>query len=101
MQTERGPVGDNGPTGCFRVLRGGVAGAFIACCLLVLSTAVDKVGVGPGVGFLTPEALRMRFLLVSLLPVALFGFVAGAAVVAEKLTGDGMPRLAGASRRPT
>ncbi len=59
MQTERGPVGHTGPTGCFRVLRGGVAGAFIACCLLVLSSAVDKVGVGPGVGFLPSEALLM------------------------------------------
>jgi thiol-disulfide isomerase/thioredoxin len=100
MQTERGPVGDTGPTGCFRVLRGGVAGAFIACCLLVLSTAVDKVGVGPGVGILTPEAIHMRFLSVSLLPAALFGFVAGAAVVAGKLTGDGMPRLAGGKPAP-
>ena len=41
MQTERGPVGHTGPTGCFRVLRGAAAGAFIACCLLWLLAAVE------------------------------------------------------------
>ena len=39
--------------------------------------------------------------MVGLLPAALFGCVAGAAVVVTKLAGDGMPRLAGGKPAPT
>jgi thiol-disulfide isomerase/thioredoxin len=98
MQAERGPVGHTGPTGCFRVLRGGVAGAFIACCLLLLLSAFVKPSGRTGVIF--PSFGGDFLLMVGLLPAALFGFVAGAAVVVTKLTGDGMPRLAGGKPAP-
>ena len=98
MQTERGAVGHTGPTGCFRVLRGGVAGAFTACGLLLLLSAFEKPS-GP-TGVIFPSFGRDFLLMVGLLPAALFGFVAGAAVVVTKLAGDGMPRLAGGKPAP-